>query len=166
MSRVGDSTHGIEASQDHDDKEKREERRAKSEQRRKKRKETPKEAAKGPQMRPPEGDQPFSTPCRPGLGPLATFRIAAFLQGRRPRGLIIPCKNAGILFRESSAEGRSEDGAFSPSWGSPGARRGTQNKFWKSEVATKLAASSNPCISTVFRGLIEEGTKVQKKKRY
>ena len=29
MSRVGDSTHGIEASQDHDDKEKREERREK-----------------------------------------------------------------------------------------------------------------------------------------
>ena len=58
MSRVGDSTHGIEASQDHDDKEKREERRAKSqerrekrEERRKKREETPTEAAKGPQMR-------------------------------------------------------------------------------------------------------------------
>ena len=44
-------------------------------------------------------------------GPLATSRIAAFLQGRRPRGLIIPCKNAGILFRASSAEGRSDDGA-------------------------------------------------------
>ena len=38
-------------------------------------------------------------------------RFAAFLQGRRPRGLIIPCKNAGILFRASSAEGRSDDGA-------------------------------------------------------
>ena len=34
MSRVGDSTHGIEASQDHDDKEKREERREKREERR------------------------------------------------------------------------------------------------------------------------------------
>ena len=31
MNRAGDSTHGIEASQDHDDKEKREERREKSE---------------------------------------------------------------------------------------------------------------------------------------
>ena len=37
MSRVGDSTHGIEASQDHDDKEKREERREEKEERRKKR---------------------------------------------------------------------------------------------------------------------------------
>ena len=39
MSRVGDSTHGIEASQDHDDKEKREERRAKNEERRERREE-------------------------------------------------------------------------------------------------------------------------------
>ena len=38
-------------------------------------------------------------------------RITAFLQGGRPRGLVIPCKNAGILFRESSAEERSDDGA-------------------------------------------------------
>ena len=81
MSRVGDSTHGIEASQDHDDKEKREERRAKSEERRKKRKETPKEAAKGPQMRPPEGGQPFSRPSRPLVGPLAASRA----EGREQR---------------------------------------------------------------------------------
>ena len=81
MSRVGDSTHGIEASQDHDDKEKREERRAKSEERRKKRKETPKEAAKGPQMRPPEGGQPFSRPSRPLGGPLAASRA----EGREQR---------------------------------------------------------------------------------
>ena len=39
MSRVGDSTHGIEASQDHDDKEKREERKARSEERRERREE-------------------------------------------------------------------------------------------------------------------------------
>ena len=70
MSRVGDSPHGIEASQDHDDKEKREERREEREERREKTEDSPKEAARGPQMRPPEGDQPFSTPCRPGLGPL------------------------------------------------------------------------------------------------
>ena len=81
MSRVGDSTHGIEASQDHDDKEKREERRANSEERRKKRKETPKEAAKGPQMRPPEGGQPFSRPSRPLGGPLAASRA----EGREQR---------------------------------------------------------------------------------
>ena len=88
MNRAGDSTHGIEASQDHDDKEKREERREKRaerrakreergekrEERRKKREETPKEAAKGPQMRPPEGGQPFSWPCRRVLGPLAASR--------------------------------------------------------------------------------------------
>ena len=38
-------------------------------------------------------------------------RIASFLQCKTSRGLIIPCKNAGILFRESSAEERSDDGA-------------------------------------------------------
>ena len=46
-------------------------------------------------------------------------RIPSFLQGRRPRGLIIPCKNEGILFRESTAEGRREDGAISPFVGVP-----------------------------------------------
>ena len=46
---------------------------------------------------------------------------------------------------------------------SPGARRGPQNNFSKSEVATKMATSSNRCISTVSRGLIEEGRKVLKK---
>ena len=72
---MGNSTLGIEASQDHDDKEKREERREEREERREKTEDRPKEAARGPQMRPPEGDQPFSTPCRPGLGPLAaSFR--------------------------------------------------------------------------------------------
>ena len=38
-----------------------------------------------------------------------------------------------------------------------GARKGPRKKFCKSEVATKMASSSNPCISTVSRGLIEEG---------
>ena len=45
----------------------------------------------------------------------------------------------------------------------PGARRGPQNNFSKSEVATKMATSSNRCISTVSRGLIEEGRKDIKK---
>ena len=48
--------------------------------------------------------------------------------------------------------------------GSWGARKGTQKKFCKSEVATKMTTSSNPCISTVSRGLIQEGRKVPKKK--
>ena len=59
-------------------REKREERREKSEERRERREETrektedrPQEAARGPQMRPPEGGQPFSMPCRPLVGPLA-----------------------------------------------------------------------------------------------
>ena len=50
MSRVGDSTHGIEASQDHDDKEKREERREKKEEKRdpqRGRQRSPNEAARG-----------------------------------------------------------------------------------------------------------------------
>ena len=50
-------------------------------------------------------------------------RIPSFLQGRRPRGGIIPGKNAGILFGDSTAEGRREDGAISPfvgvPWGPP-----------------------------------------------
>ena len=88
MNRTGDSTHGIEASQDHDDKEKREKRRKKSaerrekrEERREKREETPKEAATGPQMRPPEGGQPFSWARRPLVGPLAASRA----EGREQR---------------------------------------------------------------------------------
>ena len=44
----------------------------------------------------------------------ATSLIASYLQCKRPRGLIIPCKNEGILLRESNAAGRREDGAFSP----------------------------------------------------
>ena len=54
MSRVVDPTHGIEASQDHDVKEKREERREEREERREKTEDRPQEAARGPQMRPPE----------------------------------------------------------------------------------------------------------------
>ena len=49
MSRVGDSTHGIEASQDHDDKEKREERREEREERREKRAE--RREHRGPNVR-------------------------------------------------------------------------------------------------------------------
>ena len=62
-------------------REKREERISKSEERRKKIKYTPKEAAKGPQMRPPEGGQPFSRPSRPLVGPLAASRA----EGREQR---------------------------------------------------------------------------------
>ena len=50
----------------------------------------------------------------------STARIPSFLQGWRPRGLIIPCKNEGILFRESTAEGRIADGEISPFVGVPG----------------------------------------------
>ena len=49
---------------------------------------------------------------------------------------------------------------FSIPESSVGARKGPQNKFSKSEVATKMATNSNPCISTVSRGLIEEDRKV------
>ena len=48
--------------------------------------------------------------------------------------------------------------------GSLGARKGPRKKFCKSEVATKMATSSNPCISTVSRGLFAEDRKVPKKK--
>ena len=49
----------------------------------------------------------------------ATARIASYLQCRMPRGGIILSKNEGILFREASAERRSDDGAFYLSWGVP-----------------------------------------------
>ena len=52
---------------------------------------------------------------------------------------------------------------FSIPEGSLGARKAPQNKFSKSEVATKMATSSNRCISTVPRGLVAEGRKVLKK---
>ena len=54
MSRVGDSTHGSEALQEHDDKDKREERRAEGGERIQKAEDNPQEAAGYPQMRPPE----------------------------------------------------------------------------------------------------------------
>ena len=48
-------------------------------------------------------------------------------------------------------------GQFSIQEVSWGARKGPWKMFCKSGVATKMATSSNPCISTVSRGLIEEG---------
>ena len=74
-------------------------------------------------------------------------RITAFLQGGRPRGLIIPCKNAGILFRESSAEERSDDGA--------------EKREKREERREKMATSSIPCISTVSRGHLKEVMKIR-----
>ena len=52
-------------------------------------------------------------------GSRATGRIAAFLQGGKPRGGIIPCNNEGILFGDSTTEGKNEDGSFSHFWGVP-----------------------------------------------
>ena len=63
MSRVGDSTHGIEASQDHDDKEKREERREKSEERREK-KEEKRDPKRGRQRSPNEAARGGADPFR------------------------------------------------------------------------------------------------------
>ena len=77
-------------------------------------------------------------------------RIAAFLQGGRPRGLIIPCKNAGILFRESSAEERSDDGA--------------KKREKREERREKIATSSIPCISTVPRDHLDGSQNAAKKK--
>ena len=54
MRRMGDPPHGIEASQNHDDNEKRGARREKREERREKTADRPQEAARDPQMRPQE----------------------------------------------------------------------------------------------------------------
>ena len=48
--------------------------------------------------------------------------------------------------------------------GSSGARGGPKKKFGKSEVATKMAASSNHSIFTVSRDHLDEGRKTFKKK--
>ena len=81
------------------------------------------------------------------LGFRATSRIASYLCCKRLRGLIIPCKNAGILFRESSAEERSDDGA--------------EKREKREERREKMAASSIPCISTVSRGHLKEVMKIR-----
>ena len=86
-------------------REKREERREKREERREKREER---REKRSQKRPPE--IPKLNDSRVFLAP-GPPRVASFLQCKTLRGLIIRCKNAGILFRESSAEERSDDGA-------------------------------------------------------
>ena len=80
------------------------------------------------------------------------------------------CKHAAILAVEfhhvkmqsiclADGEGVSQGSRshFSIPEGSLGARKAPWKKFCESEVATKMATSSNPCISTVPRGLIEEG---------
>ena len=74
-------------------------------------------------------------------------RFASFLQCKTPRGLIIPCKNAGILFRESSAEERSDDGA--------------EKREKREERREKMATSSIPCISTMSRGHLKEVMKIR-----
>ena len=80
MSRVGDLIHGIEASQDHDDKQKREERREEREERREKKADRPKETARGPQMRPPE------VPTR-GAGPFLHHAAPQSVVDRRLESL-------------------------------------------------------------------------------
>ena len=73
-------------------------------------------------------------------------RIASILQCKAPRGLIIPCKSEGILFRESSAEERSDDGA--------------KKREKREERREKIATSSIPCISTMCRGHLKEVMKI------
>ena len=87
MSRVGDSTHGIEASQDHDDKEKREERREKSEERREK-KEEKRDPKRGRQRSPNEaargGPTLFYT-MPPGVGTSGGLISGPRAEGREQR---------------------------------------------------------------------------------
>ena len=68
-----------------------------------------------------------------------------------------------ICLADGEAVSQGFSGQFSIPEASLGARKGPRKKFWKSEVAPKTATNSNPCISTVSRGLIEEGRKVPKK---
>ena len=62
-----------------------------------------------------------------------------------------------ICLADGDAVTQGSRSQFSFPEGSLGARKDPQKKFSNSEVATKMATSSNPCISTVSRGLIEEG---------
>ena len=74
--------------------------RGKRAEKRKKREETPKEAARGPQMRPPEGGQPFYWPCRPLLGPLAASRAERREQRKERREKRKERKWIFAVFRE------------------------------------------------------------------
>ena len=63
---------------------------------------------------------------------------------------------------ERGIEGASTE-LFPLPGGSSGARNGPRKKLWKSEGATKMAASSIHCIFTVSRDHLDEGRKVPKK---
>ena len=76
-----------------------------------------------------------------------TCRIAAFLRGARPRGLIFPYENARILLRESSTGQRSDDKA--------------EKRERREERREKMGTSSIPCISTVSRGHLKEVMKIR-----
>ena len=58
----------------------------------------------------------------------ATARTTAYLRCRRPRGDIIHCKYAVVLFGGRARARRSEDGTFSPSWGILWCSQGPQEK--------------------------------------
>ena len=94
--------------------------------------------------------------------PRATARLTAFLQGGRAQGAIIHCKSAVDLFCGRPRARRSQDGTFSPPWRLLGCPKRPQEKFCKSEGATKMAASSIHCIFTGSRDHLDEGRKILK----
>ena len=109
-------------------REKREERREKSEERRERREETrektedrPQEAARGPQMRPPEGGQPFSWPCRPGVGALAASRAEGRKQKEQRR---YPKRGRQKSPNEAAREGPTLFLAMPPGAGTSGGFKG------------------------------------------
>ena len=120
-----------------------EERREKRGEKREKRKteDRPQEAAKEPQIKPPDN----STPCRPLLGPLAA---SCGSRGQREES-----KEKREDRIEKQENCRHLDSLHS--YGPPAHRK----KIMEIEMAPKNAASSTHCISTVPRGHHDDNKK-------
>ena len=146
------------------EEEKREERREEREERREKREDRPKEAARGPQMRPPEvptrGADPFlhhTAPCWdlwwPHLGTEGRGKRAEKRKKREERKWP-PARFTAFLRCPVTTSMRTQK--------TPTRVRGSfSQKCRKAEGATKMVASSIPCISAVSRGHLKEVLKIR-----
>ena len=71
-----------------------------------------------------------------------------------------------ICFEDERGTEGAKTELFPLPGGYSGARNGPTKKFWKSEAATKMAASSIHCIFTVARDHLDERRKTIKKKLF
>ena len=142
MSRVGDSTHGIEASQDHDDKEKREERRDKREESR----------------RTPRGRQRSRNEAARG-GPTLSNTVPP------PKARWIDGSNRCILREDRGCVDRIHRAyAVAVALPSPRPQAGWKKagrREKREERREQMAASSVHCIFTVSRDHLEKVLKIR-----